>query len=545
MPSPRPLTSLERVAPWIAGLLIALPVVVFHYPPMADVPMHEAVVGLLRHWGDPSYVPAGLYDLNLGLGNQLFYFLILPLAYVAPIGVATKLVVAITLFALPPATARLADHLSVTRWSAVIIAPLGLGWLFFWGLLSNLMGLDVYLLMLPALDRLSDRPTPKEVAKVCAWMVLIHFTHDLMMLVAAGTLVVFAVSTWRGWRENLVRVLPVALAAVLALTTTTLATRLLNKRHVKLLGYGWTGIDHKLRVIPSILFGGSDRGSRLLILFVCAVPTILFAVERWRTRDRKAQTGREAAHHFRFEIVGVLLVLGYLVAPIKVNATTLVYQRFLPPAWILLTVTACTRAPLDRPWRLPRMLAAFVPFAPLLTAWPTFAANGRLYSDLDATITHMDRNSSYIVVELGPDGDSGLVAPANTVGHVVAALGGRSFHDFTSSEIAPVYQRREAQWITAYDRMNGTPYEMMPSYDLTRFRYALLHTPDEGIANVAVVALAPDARMIFRQGEWTVMESTLPLVPIDALDEPTPTPAPKTLRERCIEAVARIRNARR
>ena len=92
---------------------------------MADVPMHEAVVGLLRHWENPAFVPPNVYELNLGLGNQLFYFLILAFAYVVPIGTATKLVVAATVFCLPVAAGRLAHHLGVTRWSAFSSPPSG------------------------------------------------------------------------------------------------------------------------------------------------------------------------------------------------------------------------------------------------------------------------------------------------------------------------------------------------------------------------------------------------------------------------------------
>ena len=137
---------------------------------MADVQRrsHEAVVGLLRHWGDPRYVPANVYELNLGHGNQLFYFLILALAYVLPIGTATKLVVAVTVFCLPVAAGRLADHLGVTRWSAAVVAPIGLGWLFFWGLLGNLIGLAALLFSCsPRSIASAERPTRRR-ARACS-----------------------------------------------------------------------------------------------------------------------------------------------------------------------------------------------------------------------------------------------------------------------------------------------------------------------------------------------------------------------------------------
>ena len=121
---------------------------------MADLPLHEAVAALLRHWGDPTFVPPNVYELNLGHVNQLFYFLIAPLAFVVPIRhAATKIVVFGTLLFLPVSVARLADYLGVTRWVAVLIAPVGLGWLFFWGLLANLIALDLFFVALPTIDR--------------------------------------------------------------------------------------------------------------------------------------------------------------------------------------------------------------------------------------------------------------------------------------------------------------------------------------------------------------------------------------------------------
>ena len=220
-------SRLEQLAPWCAGAVIAAPVLLARYPPMADLPLHEAVVGLLRHWGDPAYIPANVYELNFGQPNQLVHFLILGLAYVFPIGTATKLVVALTLLFLPPILARFADYLGVTRWTAVLLAPLGLGWMFFWGLLANLIGFDLYFAALPSLDRLCERPTWRAVGVACAWVVLLHFAHDFMALVAGGTIVLFTLCSWRGWRKGLLRIAPAALIVTLAV-----ASRALDARHL-------------------------------------------------------------------------------------------------------------------------------------------------------------------------------------------------------------------------------------------------------------------------------------------------------------------------
>jgi len=77
-----PLAKLEPYAPLFFGLMFALPTLLAGYPPMTDLPLHESIIGVLRHWGDPKYFPPDLYILNLGHPNQLFYFLALPFSYV-------------------------------------------------------------------------------------------------------------------------------------------------------------------------------------------------------------------------------------------------------------------------------------------------------------------------------------------------------------------------------------------------------------------------------------------------------------------------------
>jgi hypothetical protein len=525
-------SRLEQLAPWCAGAVIAAPVLIAHYPPMADIPLHEAVVGLLRHWGDPSFIPANVYELNFGQPNQLFHFLILAFAYVFPIGTATKLVVALTLFFLPPALARFADYLGVTRWTAVLLAPLGLGWMFFWGLLANLIGFDLYFAALPSLDRLCEKPTWPKVGVACAWMVLLHFAHDFMALIAGGTIVLFTLCAWRGWREGAIRVVPAALVVTLAVASRALDARHLAAHARALPDFRWMTFGHKLTTVPGVLYAGYEPWVRDLIFVACAIPTLLFAIEGWRTRTPRTRTVREWLHDFRFEILAGWLVVGYFAAPVNMSSTTLIYHRFMPPAWAILTVTLASRNPPSPPWRLPRLLAALMPVVPILTSWPRFVDSDQLYSDLDVAITHMDKNSTYIVLELGPTKDFWLFNPMTAGGHIVALLGGRGFFDFTESPAAPVLLRREIVWTELFERLDGHSYAMYPSYDLTHFRYVILHSSDDAKAHVTAFALEPEAKFVFHQGEWTVLESTLPQVPVDSPDEPAPTPHPTTLRKR-------------
>jgi len=72
------------VAVWCSGALLAAPVLALRYPPMGDLPFHESLVALLRHFGDPAWSPPGLYRLNLGQPNQAFHLVAWALSLVAP-----------------------------------------------------------------------------------------------------------------------------------------------------------------------------------------------------------------------------------------------------------------------------------------------------------------------------------------------------------------------------------------------------------------------------------------------------------------------------
>src|SRR5580658_437642 len=188
-----PKARIERWAPVVVGALFAIPVLVAKYPPMDDLPLHEASVGLLRHWGDANFAPRTLYYLNLGHPNQLFSFLVFALSFLVPIGFASKIVVACSLIALPIAAAHLADHVESPRWTALLAAPVGLGWLFFWGLIQNIIGLAALLALLPAIDRFGSRPTGRRAAWMCAAMLFLHFAHQAMQLVALVALVLCSI----------------------------------------------------------------------------------------------------------------------------------------------------------------------------------------------------------------------------------------------------------------------------------------------------------------------------------------------------------------
>ena len=102
--------SLASLVPLAAGLLLALPTLVARFPPMTDLPLHDAVVGTLRHLHDPGFFPPDLYRLNLGHPNQLFHLCAWALSYVMSVDWACKLVIAAAQIGILVAGGRLARH---------------------------------------------------------------------------------------------------------------------------------------------------------------------------------------------------------------------------------------------------------------------------------------------------------------------------------------------------------------------------------------------------------------------------------------------------
>jgi hypothetical protein len=534
----------ERFAPLVVGCLFAAPVLLAAYPPMSDLPLHEAPIGLLRHWGDRAFAPPTVYFLNLGHANQLFSFLVLALSFVVPITWASKLVVAGSLVALPLAAARLADHLESPRWSALLIAPLGLGWLFFWGLVQNILGMVALLWLLPAIDRFAAKPTARGAVAMCGAMVTLHFAHQAMQLVACAALAIFAVGSDRRVRPWLLRGVPVVFCLALAVAANRYAWSVSGPRHTRVKLFVFYGLWHKIEGISGVLFGGHEPYIRHLMLLLALAGALSIAASRpwaaaWRTWGRMGLA--ERFHSARFLLLAVLLFAIYLAAPANVQSTTLVYHRFLPPAWAIGVIAATAHVTTVRP--LARLASMATTLASLLVTWPTFDDSNRVYTDLAPLLDKIAVGSTVMCLNLGPDPPYRLWNPSVAEGHVVALRGGRSLFDYSQSPTSPVTQRPEKQWVENLNRVEGRPYNLDPEVDLRRFRYVLVSTTELGLGQAVAMAIENEAQLVDQRGIWFLFESKLPLEPIDAPDAPHVGHKGRPLFARLDDVIEKIRRS--
>ena len=535
------MTKLELWAPRVAGVLFAIPVLLVRYPPMTDLALHEAVVSALRHYGDTKYFPDGLYQLNLGHPNQLFYLAAWALSY--PFGTtwALKLIVAATEIGLYLAAARFARHVGTPRWTALLVGVLGYGWMFYWGLLANLIGLALLLALIPYLDRFVAKPTVRAGLGSFGAMVLLYLAHETAMLCACFMMGLFALGYGVFTRAFIARLLPPLGGFGIGVLHIWWAQRMrpdFNRAVPTLFDPLWT----KLKAIPPVLFAGYQPEYVPILMFCVAVLAILlFAIERWRERPPLRGTpARELYLRYRFEIFAGLLLPLYFVLPLTLSGTTLFYHRFFPPAYAVLAIVLAPSATAVKKWRIPRFAAAIVPVCSLAITWPSFIDSHILTRDLDTLVEMTEYDAAIVVVDVGAAPDR-LFSASTLEGHAMAKRGGRTLFDFTRSPIAPAFLNPRYAWDEPWERMQHKPVLMRPEHEFDHFRYLYFHSQTPIYHTVAATALHPDARLIASKGEWSLFESTHLKHGTLAPDSFLPYPRPHTLRKRMKDVIRKLR----
>jgi hypothetical protein len=537
------MSPFERWAPYACGAVLAAPVLVARYPPMTDLPLHEALVGLLRHYGDPTMVPPGLYFLNLGEPNQLFHLSAWLLSLAVPTDLACKLVVAATMFAIPAGAARFAAHLGVSRLSAFVVAPIAIGWLFTWGLITNLIGIAALLFVLPWLDRAAQSPSPRRAAIASLGAVVLYFAHESMMIVYGGAALLFALCyPLRPAGKAALRLAPFGAAFLLAVVQARWQKHIVTPT-VASVPTWFMPVATKLKRMPDMLLPSGDLLVKGLFAGLCLLAIILFLRVRAAERRIGPPLGgrRERAQRYRFEIFAAACFLAYLVFPFTLNGATLVFERFFAPAFAVFAVVAAPRDASVRAARAARLLAPALPVATLLWSWPMFADADRCYRDLDRILPLIAKDSSIAAIDLGPVNHSRDFSLGPAFSRALATRGGRAHYAFTDSPIAPVMMRPEYQWNEELRRIGMNAWRFRPGHDFTRFRYLLLHTNDPKLALIATVALQPEGKPIAVEGEFVLFESTLPVAPLLSPDVPLPNPPPPTIRKRMKDLMDDVR----
>ena len=521
----------ECLAPWIAAFAIALPIAVFRYPPMSDLPHHESIVSILRHFGDPAFAPRGLYVLNLGHGNQLFHVAALALSYLMPTDLACKVVVGATVVANVVFAGRLAHHLNASRWAALLAAPAAVGWLFFMGFAPNLLGLALLQAALPSLDRYCERPTLRGALVVAGFTVALHLAHESDMVVFAGAALVFTAGHALALRATALRVGPFLLALALAMGDVAWM-KPLKSATVAAVPLVTIPLWRKLETLPVILFGRYEAWLRLPLFALAIATIVILTIERWRTEaDPVPRSPRAFIRRYRFELLAASALCGYLVFPSTLNGATLVYQRFLAPAYVVAAIAAAPRKDASM-GAAPRVLTCLVPILTLAALWPVLQDSSATHRALDRLFPLVARGSAVVLVDLDPIDPARVYWPSSASARVLAERGGRLTPSFAESPSAPVITSPAFRWDEASLRLPQNAAGFYPEHDFRRFRNAIVHTKYDGHAAIAVMVLAPEARLRASAGEFLLFESKLDVAPVLSPDVPMEEPPPQSMSDR-------------
>jgi hypothetical protein len=523
---------IERWAPLVTGVVLAAPIVIAPYPPMSDLPLHEAAVAILRGMRDPSLFPPGLYVTNLGHPNQLFHMAALALAYVVPVLLACKLVVAGATVALPLGAARLADHLGASRWTAVLVAPIALGWLFIIGLVANVIGLACLLALFPLLDRFVDAPTARGAVKVSLACVVLYFAHEAMLFMYAGALLLFVVARARTVQGAALAMGPFAFAVAITLAQQKYQAGLFTSS-VKAVTVEYEPLSVKLGDLPEQLYVPYDGAASRVLFALAALAAVMLATRRLREHRAApaiARGPRVTLDHYRYEVLAILSFAAYLTFPVSMHGANLVYHRFLSPAFALALIAASPRRSSGGPppvGKVTPALASIGPLAMLAVILPGFAESSRSYQDVQSLLGKIAPGSAVMTLQ-GSQVNADvmfLLKPSMAV-RSVTERGGRALFSFVESPISPVIFARAYEWSEPIDRIVARDAGICPRYDFTRFRYLLFMTTSAPTQYVATFALQPDARLLGQAGNWALYESTKPVVPARSPDGPGPGGCP-------------------
>jgi hypothetical protein len=541
----------EKLVPWLVGACLALPSLVVHYPPMKDLPLHEAAVGLMRHWNAPAFAQHDVYALNLGHPNQLFYGLIWAFSYAfSDLTVASKLTVALSVLILPVAAARVAAYLKRSIWPALLVAPLGLGWLYYWGLIANILGISGLLLVLIPLDRHLRRPGMRTMLVLLGWFVLLYFAHVAALMCALIPLGIGAVSVRsRGWRVLGLRIAPgVVVMAGLAVHAEW-SKHLLRFTIANRPG---PAIISRIREIPTVLLSAFEPWAQYTIFFAimallawscvllrASIPKVSFA-SCSASAMRPALFSRQVRGKFfryRYEASCAVLLGMFLVLPAASGGATLVYHRFLPISWALavVLVSPFRRAPFPN---LLKMANLAVVLGILFINIPHFIEANATFAGFEPVINNIAIGSPVSVTSISSLNGAKFSVGA-MAGAVVGRRGGRTGFDFTQSAMAPVYQTEACDWPITRERYVRGIHEFRPAYDMRRFRYVVIYAVEPYAREVLTDALRAEARLIDASDRWYLFESILKVRALCDFDWKMPDPAP----ERLFERLRRMANA--
>lgn len=330
-----------RRAYWTAFVVCAIaatvPLLVTRTMPMADLPEHMAQVAMWKHFDDPCHRFHQTFELNFATPYLLGYAITRALALFVTVSTAFKIVVWLTILALPLSLHALLAGGNGDPWPALFGFLFAYGYAFYWGFLNFSLATPIAIFYLALLF---DR-TPRDLAR--ALLVLIIFlAHGLVFAFCAAVTV--AVALARRSPRPLVALIPGGL--LIAAFVARLWSAESTTRHPWIWG---VGAPARFTDLSSFLFSnvwepwGFALLTAIAVTIAVARPRLARDPARWAFATVAALcyfagpsvAFNNAAIYQRFAIFFAIAVLSLFQAPQRARA----FSRAMIAAIVLVWMT--------------------------------------------------------------------------------------------------------------------------------------------------------------------------------------------------------------
>ena len=337
MPNDRPSAFLPQLSRTLSlrnerlfGVVLALAIVplwIGPYLPLVDLPQHAAQITALRRLLGGDADLAELFHINWFTPYLLGYLLLYALTAVLPITVATKLVVSLSLVAIPLLTGRLLRAAGADEGWKWLAIPCSFGFAFYWGFLTFIVSAPLALLFLIETVRFVAAPSARRAVTIALFSILLLFCHIIVLgfasLVALGYV---AGAHYRDWRTLLARAVPYA--APLPIIGVWLAGTYNAEASVQNDPIVFGPLLYRLGQLVAQPAGREDLYSAWPTALLVTGAVLLVP---WLTGARFSRDPKRW-------LPGALGLLTFMAAPHYVLSTAYFYQRlgvFLVPLWLM------------------------------------------------------------------------------------------------------------------------------------------------------------------------------------------------------------------
>jgi hypothetical protein len=247
-----------RTAPFGLCAMLLAALLASPYLPMVDFPQHAAQIAVWLRLDDPAFSYSKLFELNLRTPYLTAYVAARLLASLIGVMAALKLVVWASAVLHLVAFSRLVRRLGHPAWLGLLGLPLGLGYPFYFGVVSFAAAVPFALFAITAAFDHRERASSRSGVMLAAWLCFTLVSHGF----AAGLVVMFvAPLLLRGAGNFVARLAPLVAPAALwaawiqpAGSVRTIGGTIWAPRFVELLG------------LPSLWFASSSV-DRVAIVF--------------------------------------------------------------------------------------------------------------------------------------------------------------------------------------------------------------------------------------------------------------------------------------